>query len=53
MRTSANYERPEMAIHIFEVEDTIRTSDLTNGGSGTGDYGELPDETNLPSAVSF
>lgn len=45
MRTIANYERPNMEIHIFEAEDTIRTSDLTNGGSNTGDYGELPDET--------
>ena len=48
MRTIANYERPEMEICIFELEDTIRTS-LTDGGSGSGGSSGLPTDINLTS----
>lgn len=53
MRYVMNYESPRVEILALEVEDVIRTSELTNGGSGTGGYGGLPDETNEPSATSF
>lgn len=51
MRYVMNYESPKA--ELLETEDVICTSELTNGGSGTGGYGELPDETNEPSATSF
>ena len=31
------YEKPVIEIEVFEVEDIITSSGLTNGGDGTGD----------------
>lgn len=47
MSNGKQYEKPGMEIIIFGNTDVITTSELTNGGSGTGASGGLPSEINL------
>lgn len=49
MNKGKHYEKPDMEMLIMLTKDVVTTSELTNGGSGTGDFGGLPSETNLPS----
>lgn len=47
MNKGKQYEKPGMEIIILKNTDVITASELTNGGSGTGDSGGLPSEINL------
>ena len=47
MSNGKQYEKPGMEIIILENTDVITTSELTNGGTGTGDSGGLPSEIDL------
>lgn len=47
MHMVENYESPN--IEVVNSDDIICTSELSNGGSGTGGTGGLPSETSLTS----
>ena len=47
MSNGKQYEKPGMEIIILENTDVITTSELKNGGTGTGDSGGLPSEIDL------
>ena len=47
MSNRKQYDIPDMEIMILEDIDILTISELTNAGSGTGDCGGLPEETNL------
>lgn len=49
MSNDKQYEKPGMEMIILNNTDVISTSELANGGSGTGGSGGLPTETNLTS----